>query len=93
VPQHGHRAQCDRGSATPIGGTDDEVRGGGRFELVESKGEAADMEEGAEAHRGGTTLVGGISSMAAAVEGTCSIGGVRGKTIWPENCSKARLTE
>jgi hypothetical protein len=40
------------------GGTDDEIQGGGRFELEESKGEASDMEEGwnlteAERHRWG----------------------------------------
>jgi hypothetical protein len=34
------------------------VRGGGRFELEESKGEAPDMEEGAESHRGGAAPVG-----------------------------------
>jgi hypothetical protein len=50
APRRGHRAQRGRGDATPTGGTDDEVQGGGRFELVESKGEAPDMEEGVESH-------------------------------------------
>jgi hypothetical protein len=45
APRRGHHAQCDRGGAAPTGGMDDEVRGGGRFELVKSKGEAPDMEE------------------------------------------------
>jgi hypothetical protein len=57
TPQRGHRAQRDRGGAAPTGGMDDVVRGGGRFELEESKGEAPDMEEGAESHRGGAAPV------------------------------------
>jgi hypothetical protein len=62
--RRGHRPQRDRGGAAPTGGTDDKVRGDGRFELVESKGEAPDMEEGMESHRGGTTPVGWRVKMA-----------------------------
>jgi hypothetical protein len=46
APRCVHRAQRDRGGAAPNGGTDDKVRGDSRFELVESKGQASDMEEG-----------------------------------------------
>jgi hypothetical protein len=50
APPRDHRAQHDRGGAVPTGGTNDEVRGDGRFKLVESKGEASYMEEGVESH-------------------------------------------
>jgi hypothetical protein len=54
----GHRAQRDQCGAAPTGGTDDEVCGGGVFELEESKGEAPNMEEGAKSHRGSVAPVG-----------------------------------